>query len=96
MELNTFFDNHLRVLTYEQADELFDFDAVAALGSGESERQYVFWLSQYVVGNIEQPFAEISRLGIFEQQCVMMTWTKVIKDAPTLRRLVLNAVHYLN
>jgi hypothetical protein len=83
-----FTDNHLVNLSDEQLREIFDWEEIQKLPNNEIERQRIFWLSQYMVGNVSEPFEEIQKLEKADKRRVLETWADVIKDQQTLKVLV--------
>jgi hypothetical protein len=90
MKFNEFFneENHLCNFSEEQIKEIFDLDEVKALDNNEFEKQRVFWLSQYMVGNVSEPFNEIKKLDPADQRRALETWIDLIKDIDTLKPLM--------
>jgi len=90
MKFNEFYneENHLCNFTEEQIKEIFDLDEVKALDNNEIEKQRVFWLSQYMVGNVSEPFEDIKRLDKADQYRVFETWIDLIKDIDTLKPMM--------
>ena len=81
-------ENHLCNLSEDQIKEIFDLEEVKALDNNEFERQRVFWLSQYMVGNVSGPFEDIKKLEPAVQYRVFETWIDLIKDVDTLKPLM--------
>ena len=80
--------NHLCNLSDDQIKEIFDLEEVNSLDNNEFERLRVFWLSQYLVGNVSEPFSEIKKLEPADQYRVFETWIDLIKDVDTLKPLM--------
>lgn len=89
MKLNEFIndENFLHNLGDEQIEEIFDMEAINELDNNQRIHQRVFWLSQWLIGNVSEPFKDIKKLDNAEQFRVFDTWFDLVKDADTLRLL---------
>lgn len=87
MNYKEFTANHLINFSKEQLEEMFDWDEVEKLPNNNIERQRVEWLSQFLIGNVSEPFEDIKRLDKAEQRRVFMTWIDLIEDEDTLKTL---------
>lgn len=90
MKLNEFINekNHLVNFSEEQIKEIFDLDEIKALDNNEFEKQRVFWLSQYMVGNVSEPFNDIKKLEPADQYRAFETWIDLVKDIDTLKPMM--------
>lgn len=86
-------ENFLSNLGEEQFKEVFDLEAVAELENTKANQERIFLLSQWLVGNVSEPFNEIKKLDKAEQWRVLDTWFDLIKDADTLKQLAKSVIH---
>ncbi len=63
MNHKEFTTNHLINFSEEQLEELFDWDEVKKLPNDNVERLRVEWMSQYLIGNVSEPFEDIKKLS---------------------------------
>ncbi|HCU06293.1 MAG TPA: hypothetical protein DIC42_01735 [Holosporales bacterium] len=87
MNYKEFTSNHLINFSKEQLEDIFDWDEVKKLPNNNIERQRVEWLSQFMVGNVSEPFEDIKKLDKAEQRRVFETWIDLIQDTDTLKPL---------
>lgn len=87
MNHKEFTANHLINFSEEQLEEIFDWDEVAKLPNNLIERQRIEWLSQFLIGNVSEPFDDIKKLPKAEQRKVFDTWINLIQDIDTARSL---------
>lgn len=87
MNHKEFTANHLINFSEEQLEEMFDWDEVKKLPNDNVERQRVEWLSQFLIGNVSEPFEDIKKLSKAEQRKVFETWIDLIQDVDTARSL---------
>ena len=87
MNYKEFTANHLINFSKEQLEDMFDWDEVAKLPNDNVERQRIEWLSQFMVGNVTEPFDDIKKLTKAEQRKVFNTWIDLIQDVDTARGL---------
>ena len=87
MNHKEFTANHLINFSEEQLEEIFDWDEVKKLPNDNVERQRVEWLSQFLIGNVSEPFEDIKKLSKAEQRKVFETWINLIQDVDTARSL---------
>lgn len=87
MNYKEFTANHLINFSKEQLEEMFDWDEVKKLPNDNIERQRVEWLSQFLIGNVSEPFDDIKKLTKAEQRKVFNTWIDFIQDVDTARGL---------
>jgi hypothetical protein len=87
MNHKEFTANHLINFSEEQLEEIFDWDEVEKLPNDIVERQRVEWLSQFMIGNVSEPFEDIKKLSKAEQRKVFETWINLIQDVDTVKSL---------
>jgi len=87
MNHKEFTANHLINFSEEQLEEIFDWDEVKKLPNDNIERQRVEWLSQFMIGNVSEPFEDIKKLTKAEQRKVFETWINLIQDVDTVKSL---------
>jgi hypothetical protein len=85
MNRDEFTANHLSNFNPEQLEMMFDWDAVQELPNGAAERQSVLWLSQFLVGNVSEPFNDIAKLDTTERRKVFLSWMGLVQDIDTLK-----------
>lgn len=74
-------------LAEDQFEEIFDLEAIAQLPNNEHEKQRIYWLSQWLTGNVSEPFEDIKKLDKAEQWRVFDTWFDLVKDSEVLRQI---------
>lgn len=87
-------DNHMSNLGQELFCEIFEPGAIYDLPDNEFNRKIVYWLSQYLVGNLREPLDSISELNILEQFYVYETWFSLIKFPDEIRNLSKRIIRY--
>ena len=87
MNHKEFTANHLINFSEEQLEEIFDWEEVEKLPNNNVERQRIEWLSQFLIGNVSEPFEDIKKLTKAEQRKVFETWINLIQDIDTIRSL---------
>ncbi|MDF3564949.1 hypothetical protein P3S25_06505 [Enterobacter hormaechei] len=87
-------ENHMCNLGQELFCEIFEPGAIYDLPDNEFNRKIVYWLSQYLVGNLREPLDSISELNIFEQFYVYETWFSLIKCPDEIRNLSKRIIRY--
>lgn len=80
-------ENHMANLGEDQFKEVFDLEAIEQLSNNEHEKQRVYWLSQWLTGNVSEPFECIKKLDKAEQWRVFDTWFDLVKDPEYLREI---------
>lgn len=80
--------NHMCNLSKESFLDLFNMDSIYDLPENEFTEKIVFLLSQYLVGNVQEPFREIDKLGVYEQLTIYKTWFCLIKSRDELEKLM--------
>ena len=87
-------DNHMCNLGQELFCKIFEPGAIYDLPDNEFNRKIVYWLSQYLVGNLREPLDSISELNIFEQFYVYETWFSLIKCPIEMKSLSKRIIQY--
>lgn len=80
--------NHMCNLDEEAFLKLFNMDSIYDLPENKFTEKIVFLLSQYLVGNVQEPFREIDKLEVYEQLIVYKTWFCLIKSRDELEKLM--------
>lgn len=76
---------HLDNFQPDQLDEIFDWEEVEKLDNNIFTQQRVFLLSQYLIGNVSEPFEEIAQMDNAGKWRVFDTWFDLVKDSDTLK-----------
>ncbi|NCQ52211.1 hypothetical protein GW796_10060 [archaeon] len=87
MNHKEFTSNQLINFSEEQLEEMFDWEEVEKLPNNNIERQRVEWLSQFLIGNVSEPFDDIKKLSKAEKKKVFETWINLIQDVDTVKGL---------
>ncbi|EHM9265116.1 hypothetical protein KG365_002176 [Salmonella enterica] len=87
-------ENHMCNLCGDLFYKIFDQEVIYDLPNNEFNRKIVYWLSQYLVGNLREPLDSISELNIFEQFYVYETWFSLIKCPVEMRNLSKRVIQY--
>ncbi|HFT3433953.1 TPA: hypothetical protein ACHV5N_001437 [Klebsiella variicola] len=86
-------ENHMiNVATFY--GKLFDHNEVEKLEDNIFNRETVFLLSQYLVGNAKDAFSSIGEKSFSEQQEVLKTWCLLIKCPDELSTLCIAIFNY--
>ncbi|EDV9719543.1 hypothetical protein [Serratia bockelmannii] len=80
-------ENHMCNLSEGMFDEIFDSNAIYELPDNNFTKKIVYWLSQYLMGNVVDPIKDINQLEKFERFYVYETWFSLIKETETLKTL---------
>ncbi|EAA7711285.1 hypothetical protein K0M23_004427 [Salmonella enterica] len=89
-------ENHMCNLSERMFDEIFDSNAIYELPDNNFTKKIVYWLSQYLMGNVVDPIKDINQLDKFERFYVYETWFSLIKETETLKTLSKTIIqHYL-
>jgi hypothetical protein len=59
--------------------KIFDQEVIYDLPNNEFNKEIIYWLSQYLVGNLREPLDSISELNACKQIYVYETWFSLIK-----------------
>ncbi|HHG6987142.1 TPA: hypothetical protein ACPXRF_003832 [Klebsiella pneumoniae] len=87
-------DNHMCNLDDDLFYKIFEPVAIYDLPNNEFNKEIIYWLSQYLVGNLREPLDSISELEIFEQFYVYETWFSLIKCPVEMRNLSKLIIQY--
>ncbi|MEH4626314.1 hypothetical protein PO369_22340 [Phytobacter diazotrophicus] len=80
--------NHMCNLSKESFLDLFNMDSIYDLPENKLTMKIVYWLSQYLVGNVQEPFREVNKLEVHDQLIVYKTWFCLIKSRDELEKLM--------
>ncbi|EBB6352935.1 hypothetical protein FIY28_22425, partial [Salmonella enterica] len=72
-------ENHMCNLGEDLFYKIFELGSIYDLPDNEFNRKIIYWLSQYLVGNLREPLDAISELNMFNQFYVHETWFSLIK-----------------
>lgn len=79
---------HFGNFSYEQLEEILDFDGIEELPDSPDRRLAVEALGQYLVGNWNDPAKTFSRLdNDRDRRHFIDTWFSAIKDARELKHI---------
>ena len=67
-------ENHMCNLGQELFFKIFEPESIYNLPNNEFNKEIIYWLSQYLVGNLIQPLDAISELNASKQIYVYETW----------------------
>lgn len=87
-------ENHMYNLGEDLFYKIFEPGAIYDLPNSDFNKEIIYWLSQYLVGNLRQPLDAISELDIFEQFYVYETWFSLIKCTVEMRNLSKRIIQY--
>ncbi|EPY3709725.1 hypothetical protein ACXDCS_003628 [Escherichia coli] len=87
-------DNHMCNLCGDLFYKIFDPEVIYDLPDNEFNRKIVYWLSQYLVGNLREPLDAIFELNIFDQFYVYETWFSLIKCPVEMKSLSKRIIQY--
>ncbi|WP_416821602.1 hypothetical protein [Cronobacter sakazakii] len=87
-------ENHMCNLGEDLFGKIFEPGAIYDLPDNEFNRKIVYWLSQYLVGNLREPLDAIFELNIFEQFYVYETWFSLIKCPVEMKSLSKRIIQY--
>ncbi|EBD4729563.1 hypothetical protein CVV84_23725, partial [Salmonella enterica] len=60
-------ENHMCNLGEDLFYKIFELGSIYDLPDNEFNRKIIYWLSQYLVGNLREPLDAISELNMFNQ-----------------------------
>ena len=87
---------HFGNFSYEQLEEILDFDGIEELPDSPDRRLAVEALGQYLVGNWQDPAKTFSRLdNDRDKRHFVDTWLCAIKDARELKTIGLYITNLL-
>lgn len=87
-------ENHMCNLGDDSFLQDFEPGAIYDLPDNEFNRKIVYWLSQYLVGNLREPLDSLSELNIFNQFYVYETWFSLIKCPVEMKNLSKRIIQY--
>ncbi len=87
-------ENHMCNLGDDLFYKIFEFGAIYDLPNNELNKKIIYWLSQYLVGNLREPLDSISELNAFKQIYVYETWFSLIKCPDEIRNLSKRIIQY--
>ncbi|EFR0238733.1 hypothetical protein HZL95_003652 [Salmonella enterica] len=88
-------DNHMCNLGDDLFFKIFEPVAIYDLPNNKFNKEIIYWLSQYLVGNLREPLDAVSELDIFEQFYVYETCFSLIKCPDEIRNLSKRIIRYL-
>ncbi|MGG7851744.1 hypothetical protein PGN78_03605 [Klebsiella aerogenes] len=88
-------ENHMCNLCGDLFYKIFDQEVIYDLPNNEFNKEIIYWLSQYLVGNLREPLDSISELNACKQIYVYETWLSLIKCPDELKLLVKRIILYL-
>lgn len=88
-------ENYMCNLGQDLFFRIFEAGAIYDLPDNEFNKKIVYWLSQYLVGNLREPLDAISKLDMFEQFYVYEIWFSLIKCPVELNQLSKRIIQYL-
>ncbi|EAO7558077.1 Uncharacterised protein [Salmonella enterica subsp. enterica serovar Heidelberg] len=87
-------ENHMCNLGDDLFYKIFEFGAIYDLPNNELNKKIIYWLSQYLVGNLREPLDSISELNIFDQFYVYETWFSLIKCPVEMKNISKRIIQY--
>ena len=87
-------ENYMCNLGQDLFYKIFDQEVIYDLPNNEFNKEIIYWLSQYLVGNLREPLDSISELDIFEQFYVYETWFSLIKCPVEMKSLSKRIIQY--
>ncbi len=88
-------ENHMCNLCGDLFYKIFDQEVIYDLPNNEFNKEIIYWLSQYLVGNLREPLDSISELNACKQIYVYETWLSLIKYPDELKLLAKRIILYL-
>ena len=88
-------ENHMCNLGQELFFKIFEPESIYNLPNNEFSKEIIYWLSQYLVGNLIQPLDAISELNASKQIYVYETWFSLIKCPDEMKLLAKRIIEYL-
>ncbi|EBJ8656184.1 hypothetical protein ACT23D_001828 [Salmonella enterica] len=86
--------NHMCNLGEDLFYKIFELGSIYDLPDNEFNRKIIYWLSQYLVGNLREPLDAISELNMFNQFYVYETWFSLIKCPIEMESLSKRIIQY--
>lgn len=87
-------ENHMCNLGDDLFYKIFEFGAIYDLPNNELNKKIIYWLSQYLVGNLREPLDSISELNIFDQFYVYETWFSLIECPVEMKNISKRIIQY--
>lgn len=87
-------ENHMCNLGEDLFYKIFELGSIYDLPDNKFNRKIIYWLSQYLVGNLREPLDAISELNMFNQFYVYETWLSLIKCPVEMRNLSKRIIQY--
>ncbi|EFR8796775.1 hypothetical protein H0299_004087, partial [Salmonella enterica] len=87
-------ENHMCNLGEDLFYKIFELGSIYDLPDNEFNRKIIYWLSQYLVGNLREPLDAISELNMFNQFYVHETWFSLIKCPIEMKSLSKRIIQY--
>ncbi|EAO0554264.1 hypothetical protein B7J41_24365 [Salmonella enterica] len=87
-------ENYMCNLGEDLFYKIFEFGAIYDLPNNELNKKIIYWLSQYLVGNLREPLESISELNIFDQFYVYETWFSLIKCPVEMKNISKRIIQY--
>ncbi|MDE7968731.1 hypothetical protein PZE15_10590 [Escherichia coli] len=88
-------ENHMCNLGQELFFKIFEPESIYNLPNNEFNKEIIYWLSQYLVGNLIQPLDAFSELNASKQIYVYETWFSLIKCPDEMKLLAKRIIEYL-
>ena len=88
-------ENHMCNLGEDLFCKIFEPGAIYDLPNSDFNKEIIYWLSQYLVGNLREPLDSISELNACKQIYVYETWLSLIKCPDELKLLAKRIILYL-
>lgn len=88
-------ENHMCNLCGDLFYKIFDQEVIYDLPNNEFNKEIIYWLSQYLVGNLREPLDSISELNACKQIYVYETCLSLIKCPDELKLLAKRIILYL-
>ncbi|EOW5497407.1 hypothetical protein LAW01_13270 [Escherichia coli] len=88
-------ENHMCNLGQELFFKIFEPESIYNLPNNEFNKEIIYWLSQYLVGNLIQPLDANSELNASKQIYVYETWFSLIKCPDEMKLLAKRIIEYL-
>ncbi|WP_249424099.1 hypothetical protein [Citrobacter sp. RHBSTW-00029] len=88
-------ENHMCNLCGDLFYKIFDQEVIYDLPNNDFNKEIIYWLSQYFVGNLREPLDSISELNACKQIYVYETRLSLIKCPDELKLLAKRIILYL-
>ena len=87
-------ENHMCNLCGDLFYKIFDQEVIYDLPNNDFNKEIIYWLSQYFVGNLREPLDSISELNASKQIYVYETWFSLIKCPVEMKSLSKRIIQY--